>query len=107
MDLVPRDYLEPVPVSRSTSKQVARTHERSLVTRAAIEGAEHNAALAAKERINNGYQLAGLTAHNAGQLNALVTQVSRGKPGLEAELRDLEATVLYGAKAVIAHYMTR
>jgi hypothetical protein len=96
-----------VPVSRSTSKQLVRARERSLVARAAIEEAERNAAIAARERINNGYQLAGLTALKAGQLEALVTQGSRGKPALEAELRDLEATVLYGAKAVIAHYVTR
>src|SRR6266566_703209 len=30
MDLVPRDYYDPVPVSRSTSKQLARARERSL-----------------------------------------------------------------------------
>jgi hypothetical protein len=107
MELVPRDSYDPVPLRRGTSRQIARAYERSLVARAAIEGAERNAAFAAQERIHNGYQLAGLTAQNAGHLSTLVTQVSRGNAGLEAELRDLEATVLYGAKAVILNYMTR
>lgn len=107
MDLVPRDYYDPTPLRRGASKQIARTQEQSLITRAAIEGAESNAAIAARERIVNGYQLAALTAQNANQLHQLVTHVTRDKSGLEMALRDLEDTVLFGSKSIILHYMTR
>jgi len=107
MELVPRDYYDPMPVRRGTSKQLARSHEKSLIERAAVDGAERNAAIAARERINNGYQLAALTTQHTNHLHDLVTHVSRDKPGLEVGLRDLEDTVLYGSKAIILHYMTR
>jgi hypothetical protein len=107
MTLVPRDYYDPTPLRRGTSKQLARVHEQSLVARAAIEAGERNAAYIVEQRVANGYRLAAQAIHNATALNHLVTAVSRDNPGLEITLREIEATPSLGAKVLIYQYMTR
>lgn len=107
MDLVPKTYYDPTPQRRGTSTQLARVHDQSLVTCAAIEAGEGNAAYVVERRIVHGYQLAAHTVNHATGLNHLVTQVTRDKPGLEATLRDIEETVAFAAKSIIYQYMTR
>ena len=106
-ELESRDNYLPVPVNRATAKQLARIQQEALVRRAAIEAREGDAAYAAQCRRDNGYTLAAQTSLRAAALNDLVTQVSRGNPGLEVTLRGFEEAAALGARTIIYEYMTR
>ena len=106
-ELATRDYYDPTPVRWSTTRQLKRIQQQSLISQAAIEAREQDAAFLVAQRINNGYKLAAHTIQNATQLNHLVTLVTRDNPGLEVELRGIEQTVAVGAQAIIHGYMTR
>jgi hypothetical protein len=106
-ELIPRDYYDPVPVSRKAAKALSRVRDQSLVERAAIAAREQNAAYTAELRIDNGYRLTARTVVHATQLNQLVTHASQGNPGLEMMLRNMEASTAFAAQAIIGEYMTR
>jgi hypothetical protein len=105
MDLVPSGYYD--PVSRKTAKQLSRIQQQALISQAELVAREQNAAHVVARRIDNGYQLAAQTVHNATRLNRLVTEVSRDNPGLEATLRSIEESVAFAAQSIIYQYMTR
>jgi hypothetical protein len=117
-EIVPRDYYDPGRAKWSTRKKLAEMKQEEIVRQAATEAAargshrqvevnEHLSYYRAELRTDNGFKLAAQTAVNAQTLNHIVTEVSQGNPWLEDELRDVERSVLTGAKIVTFQYMTR
>jgi hypothetical protein len=116
-EIVPRDY-DPVRARWSTRRKLAEMKQEEIVRQAATEAAARNShrQVEVTEHLNhyrselrndNGFKLAAQTAVNAQTLNHIVTEVSRGNPWLEDELRDMERVVLKGAKIATFQYMTR
>lgn len=96
-----------LPLSRSGGRELAKIRDQQLVAQAAVHARESVAAYESYCRIENGYELANQTVHNAAQLSWEVTQATRDNPWLELQMRALEQDVALAARGVVYRYMTR
>jgi hypothetical protein len=117
-ELVPRNYYNPVTVSRQTRKQLTRIEEKALVRRAAAEAQaqeeclqitaeERNAQHRGHERISGGFDLADHAADRSTDLHHKIKLAAQDEPEQELALRGIKRTADHGAEAVIFHYFTR
>jgi hypothetical protein len=92
-----------VPLRRVTRSALENVRDDALIEEAKDAVAAH----LTRRRINTSYDLMEETVIRAGGLSGLITAVSAGNPGLEMNLRSLEAGALVDADAINRAYRRR
>jgi hypothetical protein len=92
-----------VRVDRQTNRALAYLRGDALLR----DAEEMVAAHLAQSRIDAAHRIGSRTVLELKGLHSLISEVTRDDPGLELELRQIEAIISIGSQQVLVNFMTR